>query len=730
MNRVVEVFAFTVVSLFLLANVDEILIDFYYYIWGRRNTSRRLKISHLDQEAPKPIAILVAAWNEENVIRQMLENTFSSINYPRSFYHVFVGTYKNDIATNEAIRPLLEIYRNLHLVVNEQNGPTSKADNLNNMITGIAKFEETAGIKFSILMVHDSEDVIHPTSLKLVNYLIPKHQVIQLPVFPLQPKPTLRNFFKYVTAGVYADEFAENHLKVLASREATASFVPSAGVGFAVNRDVLARIKKESDGQIFTQRNLTEDYDFALRIYKLGLRTHYFIEPVARVLDNGKVVTEHIASRSMFPNTFQRAVKQKSRWIYGIAFQSVMLREFKKMEFIKFFTIYRDWKAKYTNLILIPGYVLLAYIVLSLFFLPLPALFRIGSLLWWLSVLLSIVAIERQVMRGIAVKQIYGWRSLTLSVLLPPILPVRYVWGNIINFWATIQAWRIRLSTPTARKRWAKTEHNYPPPQMLAYYRRKLGDLLLERDLIDAQTLSKIIRMQTTKKLGEIVRDEGLVDEDQLIPLLGELLGSGYVNIDKKIIDPRLRKYLPEWLARRYVIVPILRWQGGMLLAASDQLPNDAVTVISQQTGLSINVTLAKQHDIEKAIEGLYKEGAPAAAGIPRIGELLVEKGLISDRELIEAFHVQRVTHKKIGQVLVEMHLLKEKQLNEVLPPAPSKLSGAGGPEDSQSFHLNPIIFSSLSLLLSSLSVLLSSLFTVMRWLVKKGSMIICRHLR
>jgi len=219
----------------------------------------RLRMEELDRVPRRLIAILIPAWNEAEVIGAMLENFFRSINYPLALVHVFVGVYPNDAATVEAVQKLSEQYPQVHAVVNPREGPTSKAQNLNQVLDFILRFEREKHLRFGCFIIHDAEDVIHPTSLKLANYLSWKYAVVQLPVFPLQVYPTWRTFFPYLTASTYADEFAENHYRGLLAREASSAVVPSAGTGFVINHSVLDTL---GTGALFDEESLTKTTSF------------------------------------------------------------------------------------------------------------------------------------------------------------------------------------------------------------------------------------------------------------------------------------------------------------------------------------------------------------------------------------------------------------------------------------------------------------------------------------
>ena len=156
-------------------------------------------------------------------------------------------------------------------------------------------------------MLHDAEDVVHPLELKIFDRLIDRAAVIQLPVLPLVDPHS-----RWIS-GHYCDEFAEAHVKELVVREAVGAAIPLAGVGCAIARKPLAPLAAMQDGQPFAGSSMTEDYEVGLRIGALGLKT-MFVRIPARPGERGVV-----ASRGHFPATLGAAVRQKARWLGGIA---------------------------------------------------------------------------------------------------------------------------------------------------------------------------------------------------------------------------------------------------------------------------------------------------------------------------------------------------------------------------------------------------------------------------
>ena len=157
------------------------------------------------------------------------------------------------------------------------------------------------------VVLHDAEDVVHPYELRIFDGLIERAAVVQLPVLPL-PDPHSR-----WVAGHYCDEFAEAHMKELVVREAVGAAIPLAGVGCAIARRPLAQLAAMAEGHPFIGNSMTEDYELGLRIGALGFKT-IFVRIPARPGERGAVST-----RGHFPSTIGAAVRQKARWLGGIA---------------------------------------------------------------------------------------------------------------------------------------------------------------------------------------------------------------------------------------------------------------------------------------------------------------------------------------------------------------------------------------------------------------------------
>lgn len=449
--QIVYIAGFVVALAFIVFGADDLLWDVYALFRGIGK--KRVRLALINEKPPKMLAVVIAAWHEDAVIGEVVDNLVASAQYPASLYRVFLGVYPNDPATVTVARALERRHHSTVVaVVGEEPGPTSKADNINATLHAIRAYEREHDVRFACITIHDAEDVVHPNEFKMTNYLIDDYDALQFPVFPLQRMPRLRLFFKTLTSSTYADEFAEHHFRTMVMRDEL-GFVPSAGTGFAIGRRVIDAYR---DQDLLPKNSLTEDYKLSLMLRMQGFRVHYVLEKVPRVDGRGRTVWDYIATRSLFPSTFKAAVRQKARWVYGITMQSASIRDvFGKsaLTFAERTFLYKDLKAKFANFVLLPGYAVLAYFLVQTFApqLQLPVMYPQGSPSWWMCVFLLFMMVERQVLRGRALVNVYGWKTMAFSVLLPPLFPIRLLWGNLVNLFATSRAWRQKITYTVLR---------------------------------------------------------------------------------------------------------------------------------------------------------------------------------------------------------------------------------------------------------------------------------------
>ncbi|MGN6591161.1 MAG: glycosyl transferase family protein [Sphingomicrobium sp.] len=430
---------------FLLFAVNDLAVDLIYF--GRRiwrgatiySRHRRAYASYyLFKTDPSFMAVLVPAWDESAVIASMLKATLKRLDYDN--YRIFVGYYRNDPATAAAIASVAD--PRVEAVEVAADGPTTKAHCLNHLYDALIAYEVANDCEAKAVVLHDAEDVVHRYELRTFDGLIDRAAVIQLPVLPLIDPGS-----RWI-GGHYCDEFAEAHVKELVVREAVGAAIPLAGVGCAIERRALFRLAALQDGRPFSGSSMTEDYEIGLRVGALGLKT-MFVRIPAEPGDRGVV-----ASRGHFPATMGSAVRQKARWLGGIAlagwdrlgWDGGIGERWMRM---------RDRRGPLAALLLLAAYA--------------------GALLWsqlWLAealgapiharidpALSTLLAVNggllgwRILMRAWFTASAYGWYEGLLSV-------PRLVVGNVIAMLAAARAVSLHLGGGATK--WDKTRHIFP----------------------------------------------------------------------------------------------------------------------------------------------------------------------------------------------------------------------------------------------------------------------------
>lgn len=288
---------------FVVGGLDDLLVDLIYFL--RRLGGRRAAPPALEGPVPPGrIVVFVPAWDESAVIGRMLRAALARFDHPD--YRIYVGTYPNDPATIAAVAAVALEDARVRLVIGPRPGGTTKADCLNTLWRALLRDEAAEGFTASAVALHDAEDVVHPLELRVYAHGLVMHAAVQLPVLPLAHAGS--RFF----AGHYLDEFAESHGRGLVVRQAVGAGLPFAGVGCAIRRDVLGRLADRRDGAPFDASSLTEDYELGLALAAMG-------EP-ARLLRIAEAPGgPPVAVRAYFPRQLDAAVRQKARWMIGIA---------------------------------------------------------------------------------------------------------------------------------------------------------------------------------------------------------------------------------------------------------------------------------------------------------------------------------------------------------------------------------------------------------------------------
>ncbi len=138
---------------------------------------------------------------------------------------------------------------------------------------------------------------------------------------------------------------------------------------------------------------------------------------------------------------------------------------------------------------------------------------------------------------------------------------------------------------------------------------KKLGELLKEEGLIDDFQLESALSHQRNwgGKLGAILVELEFIREEDIARVIAEKLRIPYINLFEPEIDGSVISLLKADVAKKYHAVPVKKDKTSLVLAMSDPLDIEAVDAIRFVTNLNVKPALAMESEIQDAIKKYYE---------------------------------------------------------------------------------------------------------------------------
>ncbi len=574
-----------VLAIILLFTGLDDFVPLFICLWSRFRQPKPAIVSSLGDflKEERRIAIFVPCWKESAVIGNMVRYNLAGICY-RNF-DFFLGIYPNDEATTEVAVQLADTFPSVHVAACPHPGPTSKADCLNWIYQRMTLFEDDHGIRFDTVVLHDAEDIIHPEAFALINRERASYAMVQVPVLPL-PTP-----FRDFTHGIYCDEFAEFQTLDMPARQFSKSFIPSNGVGTGLSREILAQLAARRENRIFDPASLTEDYETGVCIHQLGY-TQLFA-PLALGAKG------FVATREFFPRKVRSAIRQRTRWVTGIALQCWERNGWRGSWRTRYW-FWRDRKGLIANPLTLLTNILFTAGVADWFQSAAthrPWAFAIANpkivALCWMTLSLQCF---RLTVRTFCAARIFGV-TFALGV------PVRSLHANFVNCFASLGAmWRYAVARAHRRPLvWLKTEHAYPSRDALLLHRRELADVLVRSGYISEERLQGAqAQMSPGADLGDFLLTNRIISDDDLCNAISLQSGVPAGRIDPRSVKPRVMRTLPAHVERRFGVLPF-NVQSGRLLVAGSRVPSSsAFEEMKSFTRLPVDFQLVTRRNYEE----------------------------------------------------------------------------------------------------------------------------------
>jgi type IV pilus assembly protein PilB len=139
---------------------------------------------------------------------------------------------------------------------------------------------------------------------------------------------------------------------------------------------------------------------------------------------------------------------------------------------------------------------------------------------------------------------------------------------------------------------------------------KQLGELLIEKGIIDRQQLDKALTIQQEKGglIGEILVELGFAKEEDIAQALTTQYGFPYLPLANYEINPEIISIIPSRVARQYLLIPLDKIGNNLTVAISDPLNIHAIEDVELLSGCKVQIFVSTSSDIKNAIAKYYKD--------------------------------------------------------------------------------------------------------------------------
>ncbi|WP_102508588.1 GspE/PulE family protein [Sanguibacter massiliensis] len=134
---------------------------------------------------------------------------------------------------------------------------------------------------------------------------------------------------------------------------------------------------------------------------------------------------------------------------------------------------------------------------------------------------------------------------------------------------------------------------------------KQLGEILLEEGLVDEAQLMHALDVQIERgsSLGRVLVELGILSEEDLVRALAQQVGLEYVDLDEFTVDRAAVALLPESLCRRYLLLPIAFRGDHVVVAMADPGNVMALDDVRSHARMQVTPVVAAHDNLSRAID-------------------------------------------------------------------------------------------------------------------------------
>ncbi len=144
---------------------------------------------------------------------------------------------------------------------------------------------------------------------------------------------------------------------------------------------------------------------------------------------------------------------------------------------------------------------------------------------------------------------------------------------------------------------------------------RQLGEALVNKRLLSRDVLEGLLVQETSDgvPLAKMLVSSGHVTDGDLLGVVAEQLGLGYVDLEHAIIEPDALGRIDARTARQFMAVPISAADDGVVVAVADPFTANLRETLETACGSPVSIALATKRSIDRVLGDFFTfEDGPA----------------------------------------------------------------------------------------------------------------------
>jgi len=136
----------------------------------------------------------------------------------------------------------------------------------------------------------------------------------------------------------------------------------------------------------------------------------------------------------------------------------------------------------------------------------------------------------------------------------------------------------------------------------------RIGEIIVSLGKISSEQLVEVLAQQheTGQRLGDILRERGLVTERDIAEAMAAQLGVPFCDVDALYIDPASVALLPASVAHTYAVLPVAHDSARVQVVMLNPHDTEALETVRRLTGREPQPRLAERAPLRQALEAHY----------------------------------------------------------------------------------------------------------------------------